>query len=311
MPTTKNQKLSSWLLSRPAIFALISFGLMFGATLLAMLVAYFLHMGDTSTRIMIGAATTLAFLTAIAVHVRKLPPHNLDQYSFVAINNAQTVIVSCVFIISIIAIIANAQNIMLRLLWLETHTAPGFVLLMVIGALFYLYLTGIYIGNIYAKYRRVRTLGVPMWRALCTAPFGFAMLWIPGYILPDNTDKEPILTVRSSWYSKLTKWIIGNPTHTAAALTIVLLLLGMFFGFNAMLLSFGLSLVFATWAMCTGIKKFRTNIGGAYTWTAIGINIAAWIIIISLAILAPKLPQNNDVNITINETVEALQNAQQ
>ncbi len=299
MPTSKTQKLSSWLLSLPALFALMSFGFMFVAAILTGFIANMVTTSEIVSRIIIGGGVTLAFLTAVAILLRKLPPHNLDRHSFVAINNAQIGVVSLVFIISTLLIITNANKIMMHLLWMETHAGATFIAVMITAALFYLYMTGIYIANLYAKYRRVRTLGVPMWRTICTAPFGFAMLWIPGYILPEANEKSPVLTVRAKWYSRLTDWILSTPVRSGAALTVVLLLSGFFFGFNALLLTLALGLVFAIWALRTGPKTLRTNISGAYTYTAIGINIAVWIAVICIAAFAPT---KHDVNINITDT---------
>ena len=305
MAEVKKQKLISWLITRPALFAITSalfmFIVAFGYSTITGTLLGMQNPPQTPVIILM----ILAFLTAAAMLIHGLPPQNLDRRSFVAINNAQTLIASIAFITSTLVIIANAQNIMLRMLWMETHSTTSFVALMISVSLFYLYLSGLYISGLYAKYRRIRAMGVPMWRIICTAPFGFAMLWIPGYMLPTASVKNPALELQTKWYARLTDWVIARPTNTAASFVVLMLLSSFFFGFNVIMLTLGIAIAFAIWVMTTGVQKFRENIAGAYTWTAIVLNIISWIAVIFIAIYSARTP--NNINITINDTVETQQ----
>ena len=298
MPTIQNQKITTWLLSRPALFAVTSFGLIvIGALLCGLL--------DITSLVWIGIIISLSFFVAVAFLLRGLPPQNLDRRSFVALNNIQTFVVGMAFLISTLLIAANSQQIILQLILLETTSSPALIVILVVAELFYLYLAGAFIANLYAKYRRVRAMGVSMWRIIATAPFGFAMLWIPGYLLPEPTKKAPALDIKSKLFASLTDWIIARPVRGGAALVILTLLSGFFFGFNAILMTFAMALVFAIWAWSVGPDRLRKNIGGAYAITAIGVNIATWIAIILFAIFATA--PTTDVNMTISDTEPALE----
>ncbi len=309
MADIKTQKITSWLITRPALFAITSAAFMFIVAFAYSFIAGSLFGIDNPSHALMGMLITLAFLTAAAMHIRGLPAQNLDRRSFIAISNAQTFVVAVAFIVSTLLIVTNAQSIMLRLLWLETHSSPTFVATLILMSLFYLYLCGIFIANLYAKYRRVRAMGVPMWRIIFSAPFGFPMLWIPGYMMPASTPKTPALTIKTKWYSKLTDWIIATPINTAASFVVMTLLASFFFGFNVTLVTFGIAILFAIWVMITGTQKFRENISGAYTWTAITLNIITWIAVICIAIYSANRPAT-PVNITINDIVETPQNTQ-
>lgn len=267
MAEKKNNRLVSWLLTRPALFAVIAFVLMTAASALAGL----LGAPTASTR---GVIIVLsAFLGATGWLLRKFPLENLDRRSFVAISNAQTLITSVAFIASTFIIAYNAQPIMMQLLWLESYSPATFLAIIILLALFYLYLCGIFIGNLYAKYRRIRAMGVSMWKTLATAPFGFCMLWIPGYLMDDAPGRANVMDVRPTWYARFTNWVISRPWHAALVLVVMIIISGFTFGFNAILLTFGLGLVFAIWSAVTGSQYMRKNIGGIYATTAIIINV--------------------------------------
>lgn len=265
MSNNNNTRLLSWMVSRPIIFALIAFVAMTAATAIAGMIGMSGMFANT-----LGV---IALLGAITWLVRKLPAGNLDRRSFVFITNAQTIVTSIAFIASTIFIFYNAHAIMLRMFWMETHSKPSFVAILVTAALFYLYLFGIFIGNLYAKYRRIRTMGVGMWKTLATAPFGFCMLWIPGYLMEENAPTKTDTDINRGWFNRLTDWIISRPSHAAGALVALIIMSGFTFGFNAILLNLGLGALFAVWYAIVGAQKMRDNLGGVYSTTAIVINI--------------------------------------
>ena len=266
MPKIQNNGLLSWLVTRPIMFAIIAFILMTGASAIAGLI------GGRMVGVLANTLGIIALLGATTWLVRKLPAGNLDRRSFIAINNAQTFITSIVFIISTFIIYYNAQNIMLRMLLLESHSKPSFIAIIIALALFYLYLLGIFIGNLYAKYRRIRAMGVGMWKTLATAPFGFCMLWLPGYLMEEPASKSTPSNSNGS-YNRLTNWIMARPAHAAATLVLLIIMAGFTFGFNAILLTLGLGAVFAIWCAIVGTNKMRNSLNGIYSTTAIVINV--------------------------------------
>lgn len=295
-----SQKLTSWLITRPALFAITSFAFMLIVAVICSLTIGQLLPENIASPIA-GVAVTMGFLAAIVMLVRGLPAQNLDRRSFVAINNLQTFVISLSFMATTLLIVTNYQQIMLRLLWLEANSAASFIAIMLAAGLFSMYLTGLFIANLYAKYRRVRAMGVPMWHIIYTIPFGFTMLWIPGYMLPGAPQKNPALPVHSGWYAKLTDWIIARPINTAMAFVVLILMSAFLFGFHATILTFTIAIAFAIWVMITGVKKFKDNIAHGYTWAATALNIISWIVVICITIYSAQHPA--PMNITIDDTI--------
>lgn len=265
MQKQPNNRLVSWIVTRPTMFAIIAFITMAAASMIASLIGH--------TGIVTAILITVAFLGSAAWLVRMLPGTNLDRRSFVALNNAQASIASIAFIVSTLIVIYNAPNIMLHLLWFESHSSVSFIAIIAIMAIFYLYLCGVFIANLYAKYRRIRAMGVPMWKTLATAPFGFSMLWIPGYLMEDPTTKAPVINIKSRWYAKITDTIISHPIAACTTLMLLIFLSSFTFGFNVTTLTFMIVLIFAIWANIVGHDKLRKNISGTYATTAIVINL--------------------------------------
>lgn len=290
MPQQKNNRLLSWLVMRPIMFAIIAFVMMSLAAIIASLA------GGRIAGPLANILAIVAFLGATGWLVRRLPGENLNQRDFIKINNAQMFITSIVFIISTLAIVYNAQAIMMRLLWLESHSTPSFIALIITLAMFYLYLCGIFIANLYAKYRRIRALGVGMWKILATAPFGFAMLWIPGYLMADASAKAGDNKNEQGWYNRLTSWIMARNYRMASVLVLLIILSGFTFGYPALLLTLGLGAIFAAWTSAVGTDRMRKNIGGAYATTAIVINIVALTCIIGYASIIKHAPRTSFEN---------------
>lgn len=301
MPKTQKHELLPWLVSRPIMFAIIAFIAMTAAPLIGGLIGG--NIGGTLANIF----AIIAFFGATTWLVRKLPAGALDRRGFIFITNAQTFITSIAFIVSTLIIFFNAKNIMLRMLWLEAHSKLSFIIVMIALAIFYLYLCGIFIGNLYAKYRRVRTMGVGMWKTLATAPFGFCMLWIPGYLM-DDTKSNQDTTNHSGWYNHITDWIISKSTRTVATLVLMIIMAGFTFGFNAILLTLGLGAIFAIWCAIVGTDKMRKDLPGIYSTIAIVINIAMIVGVIGyITIMHP----HNQPRITAPDVIEQTTTTQQ
>ena len=106
-------------------------------------------------------------------------------------------------------------------MWLNIHSNALFTSVMALVGLFFLYICGIFFANLYAKYRRCRAMGVPAWKIICSMPMGFALLWTPGYLLPDNHNPDYVIPIRAKWYTRFTNWIIQNPITTVLSFIIM------------------------------------------------------------------------------------------
>lgn len=279
MPTKSSGKLITWLVTRPLIFAIVSFVLMTaGAAIAGLATRAGLTFDLGPVLVVIG------FLIATAILVRMLPNDTMHQRKFIGIYNAQTLITSIGFLVPTIALLTNYNYWIGRIMRMYMMWPNLFITLTIIAAIFYLYLGGIMIAGLYAKYRRARTMGIPMWRILATAPFGFCMLWMAGYMIPDTRATEP---VGAKWYARITNWIAATPTRTAAFAIIMATVANLFVDLTVAALPLIAAIIFAIWAHRVGDANMRKNIAGAYTTTAITINVA--LVIVACIMLAKPL----------------------
>lgn len=290
---SRHQKISTWTLWQPLKFALISFFAIVLTTRLYTL----LTQSTSPTPLLI--LLILSITTAGFLQIHATPHIKMDKKSFIAIHNAQYLILSFATLLSSILIIKYAQQILVNLLLLESQSTWSFVTTLSFVSIFYLYLIGILISNIYAKFRRIHNFGIPAWKIILTMPFGFSALWAPGYII-DNTDtKIPSVNPRTKWYKTITDWATSGTLQTIISFITINILSGFFFGFSMVLLTFALTLIFAIWALQSGLKKFTKHIGGKYTTCAIAFNIAILVLILGFRAIVPATIQ--DVQTTISE----------
>lgn len=303
MPNKTNAKLSTWLFWSPLKFAFISLGIILTAAFIFSIIASKLYANAPIQQTPLLAILALGTLGAAAIQIRKLPPIKMDRQSFIALHNGQTLILSLAFMIASYLIFINYQQIMFSLLMMETQSSLYFLAILIIAALFYLYLIGLAITNIYAKFCRIREFNIPIWKIVLSIPFGFSGLWVTGYLLNTNTPKQPAIQTHSKWYTAWTQWTLSRPATTIATFIAITTLSGFFFGFNAVLLTFSLALIFGIWALQIGTTKFTKTIPTKYATTMVMINIALLVIIFGFRALVPPTTQNVQINITDTEII--------
>lgn len=298
MSKQRSQSMISWILWNPLKFALCSF-LLF--VLVGAVLGYISQSMPISNSIF-NTSLIVVFIISAFLMFRAMPRDGLDRFSFIALNNAQNVIVSVAFAILTALIVTHANEIMFKLMLIETHASASFVAIMSVVAIFYLYLCGLFLSNVYAKFRRGRAMGLKSWQIICTMPMCFSLVWVPGYLLPDN-EKSPSrkVHIKSSWYTKLTEWIVSGRIKTITSLIVVILLSGLFFGLNAIALTLTMAVISAIWIRVSGQKNFTKHIGGKYAWFAIIMNI---ILLVALCIIIINTTYgNNDITMNIADTV--------
>lgn len=289
MANKKSQSVLTWILWHPFKFAIISFLLIMLVTMI--LSACGISNGWPMTLGIIGAiicATVITFYT--------MPRGNMDRRGFIALNNVQMIVVSTAFIISTILLTHFQNEIATRLAWAGITNNTSVITVIIIAGLFYMYLCGIFFTNIYAKYQRCHSMGIAPWKIICTMPFGFGLLWTPGYLLSDETKSTSTVTVQSKWYYKLTNWIMSSSAYTTLAFAITTIYAGFFYGFNMAILTMCCAVVFALWYRIVGLSGFRQQLGRGYAYFAIAINI---LLIIGFIILFSTTLETA-ANITMN-----------
>lgn len=307
MAEKKSLTLLDWLLWKPLKFSIITFIMMIGVGFIYAIISSLIFNGATESRSILTILLAITFAISAYLMLKKLPSDNLDRKSFVAINNAQIFFTSAAFIISTLIIVANAEKIMLKLMLMPTHSSMAFIAIIVVAALFYLYLCGLFIANLYVKFRRCRSLGISPWKIICTMPLGFGLLWIPGYILPEKTKNKPILSIKTKWYNKFTDWVLSGSINTIIVFIALVAFSGFFFGFNSILLTLFLAVIFAIWLNIYGKEKFNQSLPKKYATFAIIINIILIICFVA-AIVYLSTPQIANINMNISEVSTTLPN---
>lgn len=307
MKNTNTKKLSIWTFWSPLKFAAISFGIMITTAFIYSLIAGAIYAPAQVPQTPLLTLLLIGFVGAIAIQIKQLPREKMDRTSFVAIHNIQTILLSVLFIVSSYMLARHAQQIMFYLLVMETHMSATFLITLTASLLFYLYLLGLLFANIYAKFRRARELNIPTWKIICSMPFGFSALWVPGYILDTGTAKTATFAPKSKHLNSATKWVISRPAHTIATFVLITVLSGFFFGFNAVLLTFSLALIFGIWVLQTGTKTFHKNIPDKYSTITVIFNIVLLVLFIGFHTFIPTTTQEVQINISDTEIIETPQ----
>ena len=287
MAHKKSQSLLTWLLWHPLKFALIAFGLI-------VLTTAILNVMGVSSNEPVSCAVLLSIIIAAAITFWYMPRGNMDRRGFIALTNAQTLIATTIFWASAIIIATYQAQITNKLLWMATMQSGMFFTIFVLVGVFYMYLFGVSLTNLYTKYQRCREMGISPWKIILSMPFGFGLLWTPGYLLDDGNKNNSSVTISARWYERLTNWIMSNPIYTTLAFALIVIYSGFFAGFNAALLTLASAVVFAIWLRIAGLSGFRGAQNRTYAYVAIVVNIA---IIIGFILLA-----TNNTMMTINIT---------
>ena len=300
MKKSTTEKFSTWTLWSPLKFAAISFCILISIAFIYSLIAGAIYTPATIPQTPLMILLALGFICSIALQINSLPRAKMDQRSFISIHNTQTVLLSGLFITSSYLVARYAQQIIFYLFMLETRLSATFIITLTTSLLFYLYLLGLVIANIYAKFRRIREFNVPTWKIICSMPFGFAALWTPGYIIKSTATKATAFTPKSKWMQRATNWICLRPANTIATFIAITTLSGFFFGFNAVLLTFSLTLVFGIWALQRGTKSFIQDMPRKYATASVIFNAA--LLAITIIYFAIPHTSDQDVQITISDT---------
>ncbi len=305
MSENKSQCLMSWILWRPLKFALTLLGLG-----IAVMIPYEIvsaTIGGATALVTLGILSIAAIVFATYLLFHRLPHDNLDRYSFVALENAQAYVLALAVFVAMLAIM-QAQSFLISLAMMGTAGNVIFVLLAAVMFVAYAYLVGLSLANVYAKFRRGRAMNIPTWKIICSIPFGFNLIWIPGYILPDEkAPKTPVIPIHASWYKKLTNWIVSRPSRTILAFAILTLFTGFMFGIQTIFWTCAAILLFAIWVSGVGAKRFCKNIGGTYATVAVVLNI---IMILAVSVITYQQISQISENVTITVT-DTTQNTNQ
>ena len=290
------KSLLSWLLLEPLKFAIISLIFIF-------LFIFFMNLiySDANNLTMI-LLTLIASICSAAIVFPKLPNKNMTQHGFVALNNAQAIIMSTLFMVAVL-LINKYQTIIVQKLWLlNIKFNPIVIILTILAGLFLLYLIGIFVINVYAKYIRCREMKIAPWQIILSMPFGFSLLWIPGYLLKEENKSISAVSIHTKWYSNFTKKLINKPFYITLTFILITIYSGFFYGFNMVFLTLLSTTLFLIWFRITGLSKFRLQQRKLYSYIAIVLNVIIFVSLITL--FSQSIPRNETINIRDIEIVQ-------
>lgn len=262
-------KLKSWLLIKPLMFTL--WCLILG-TILGFAYSFIQSIFNFESMIPLYILCALTFILPACYIIQKLPHEKMGQNDFVAITNGAgfiSIIASLVAILTIGFYGENLQRDMLMMYILHPTMFYGILLFVFVTSL---YLIGVALSGIYAKYKRATTIGISPWRVILSMPFTFLLMWTPGYLIQDKEIKSE-LEIKSSWFKKLNKWVLANFNNTLFMFLLLLFFKCVIAGTATLVLSALLLILYVLWYV-KHKSDFIKNINKGYALTAVGINLA-------------------------------------
>ena len=268
-----NNSLKSWLFNKPILFVLLSCICTIIFSLIASVIDSVFTISDTTYQTMVTIFALAAFIYPIYYMIKKLPDEKMYRNDFIAIvNGANIISLVASFIVILTLGLYTGSDIKRDLMFMYVLQPTLFTILALIAGLSTVYLIGVAISGIYAKYKRCRQMGIDKWKIILSMPFAFLMLWTPGYLI-DDKNKKSVLEIKSKWYSKFNKWVVSNFSNTLFVFLFLLFCKNIISGLPTILLAFALLVLYTLWYV-KHKKDFVKNINNGYALTAIGINIA-------------------------------------
>ena len=182
-PVTRSQKISSdaqlrtWLFDRPIVFAVLTFLI---NAVVGIVYAIFANIFSITATWPLALLLVASFCWTTYYLIKKLPHDSMYRDNFIAITNGCCLISILISSITMLLISKNTTMIQYKFLLLYMQYPE---LVWFLGALFiliYLYLLGVTISGIYAKYKRAVEIGISKWKVILSMPFAFLLIWTPG-----------------------------------------------------------------------------------------------------------------------------------
>lgn len=275
MQTEKTQ-LKSWLLTKPITFMLwfliLGLILSFGYSVIQSIFGF-------ESMIPLYVLLALTFILPACYMIQKLPHDKMNQSDFVAITNGAGIISIIASLAAILTVGGYGKNIQRDMMILYVSHPTMFYILLSFIMLTSLYLIGLAISGIYAKYKRATTLGISPWHVILSMPFTFLLMWTPGYLITDKEIKSG-LEIKSHWYSKLNKWVLSNFGNTLFVFLLLIFFKSLIAGTATLVLAIISLIIYALW-YTKHKSDFIKNINQGYALTAVCINLAILLAVIT------------------------------
>ena len=269
MPRHNNKnQLKTWLFDRPMMFGLLTCGLNLA---LISIYAIISNLFEISTSGPLAWLLVVATVYSIYYTIKRLPHTPMARTDFIAITNACSFLIFLILFIPLIFVGPDPQIMKHKALIFYVLHPVAFWFVSIGLLMLYLYMGGLAISNIYAKYKRAVQLGVDKWKVILSMPFAFLLMWTPGYLIEDNRTKSN-LHINTQWYARFNQWVAADMLNTFFIYLVLLLVLNIFAGLPTILVAAFLLMVYTLW----NIKfkdGFLKNINRGYSLTAVAINL--------------------------------------
>ncbi|MBR5904203.1 MAG: hypothetical protein IKZ49_01560 [Alphaproteobacteria bacterium] len=268
--------LTTWIFKQPLIFAIafffIGFAVIFGYSIITSL------LNIESVEPLLFVLVIAFIISAYFLIIKKLPHDDMAHSDFVAITNAGTFIAILIPVITLL-IIGNNQDILKNNIMRMYMFQPTlFWSLLIFTAFTYLYLFGVGISGLYAKYKRALQIGISTWKIVLSWPFAYILTWTPGYLFADKKTKSS-LTIKTNLYKKFNKMVLSNTTNLVFVFLTLLLLNTAIAGTSALILTILELGYFGLWVLKYK-KDFIKNIDKTYALSAVFINVIMLLLLI-------------------------------
>ena len=262
-------QLKQWLFNKPTLFSLLFFGLVVVLGLGFSAVQALFHFETLAPLYFIFF---LSFAYSVYYMIKKLPHDKLYQSDFVAITNGVSIIsvVSSIIAISVFGLYGPAFQRKMMAMYLLHPTL--FTVIFIAITLVSLYILGVAISGVYAKYKRATSLGISPWKVILSMPFAFLLLWAPGYLIEEKTKKSNTV-IKAKWYARFNNWVLTNFSNTLCVFLFLLFAKAVIAGIPTTILTVALLVIYTLWYV-KHKSDFMKNINKEYAMTCVGINIA-------------------------------------
>ena len=270
-------QLKQWLFNKPAVFSIMFFGLI---TVLALAYSVIQTLLGFEAFTPIYFIFAISFLYSVYYMIKKLPHDKLYQSDFVAVTNGASIISIVSSIIAISAFGLYGPLFQRKMMMLYFFHPVIFGIVFVSITLVSLYVLGVAISGVYAKYKRATTMGVSPWKVILSMPFAFLLLWTPGYLIEEKTKKSNLL-IKAKWYIRFNNWVMSNLSNILFMFLFLVLAKAVIAGLSTLVLTSALLVIYALW-YTKHKSDFIKNIDKGYALTCIGINLAMLISVVVL-----------------------------
>jgi hypothetical protein len=301
---TLHSTLNTWLWRAPAKFAALLMGIVIIAGLIFAGAGYAFNISVFAMQNAFLAVMAAATVYSIYKLIKWLPSDKLNRAGFVSIDNGFGFVHYFILLATVAIGLSNPQLMTYYSVMLANKSMALLSIAVFIIAIGYLYMVGLSIANLYATYLRARAIGVPKWKAILSVPCTLMVLWMPAYMLPENKPTANSVPSKYKWFNAITNWVVAHPRNSVIAFLVMLILSYWTVDESIVLITGLFGIIFGVWVWIVGIKKFRDNIGGAYSTYAAALNIAVVVSILGLFVTAAFIPHKT-VSV---ESIEIIEN---